>query len=277
MPSIRFQIVYPADCHSPAWWRECVRWILLLVLAAGGAVGCRRAVDAAASQRFEEANRAFAAAASREQFLEVANRYQVILDQGVLSGAVLYNQGNAWMRAGEVGRAIASYRRARQFRPRDPQLAANLRSALASTAAPVDSAPLLGYLFFWQNWLSYPEKFLLTTVLLIVALLFGLLMRFPAVGTVSRRCALLSGALWVLSLLSAGWDWHRFDRIEHGVVIADEVTARKGNSENYEPAFTEAIREGAEFQVLTRRGDWLHIRIGTSGDAWVERRDVVTY
>ena len=81
----------------------------------------------------------------------------------------------------------------------------------------------------------------------------------------------------MLSLLSTGWDWYRFERLEHGVVIVDEVTARKGNSENYEPAFTEAVREGAEFQVLERRGDWLRIRLGTSGDAWVERRDVVTY
>ena len=60
-------------------------------------------------------------------------------------------------------------------------------------------------------------------------------------------------------------------------MIVDEVIPRKGNSENYEPAFTEVVREGAEFQVLARRGDWLHIRLGTSGDAWVERRDVVTY
>ncbi|MBB74859.1 MAG: hypothetical protein CMJ75_10140 [Planctomycetaceae bacterium] len=254
-----------------------MRWALLLVLAAGGAVGCRGAVDATAAQRFDEANQAFAAAESREQFLEIANRYQAILDQDVVSGAVLYNQGNAWMRAGEAGRAIASYRRALRFRPRDPQLAANLRSALSSTAVPAEPTPFLGYLFFWQNWLSYPEKFLVTTTLLSVTLLLGILMRFSAVGTACRRGALLSGLLWALSLLSTGWDWHRFERIEHGVVVVEEVTARKGNSENYEPAFTEAVREGAEFQVLARRGDWLHIRLGGSGDAWVESRDVVTY
>ncbi len=277
MPLIRPQIMDLAACRYVVRWRQRVRWILLLALAAGGAVGCRGAVDDTAAQRFAAANQAFAAAESRQQFLEVANRYQEILDQGVLSGAVLYNQGNAWMRAGEVGRAIASYRRALRFRPRDPQLAANLRSAVSATAVPVDSAPVWGYLFFWQNWLSYPEKFVLTTALLVVTLILGLLMRFPAVGAVSRRCALLSGALWTLSLLSTGWDWHRFERIEHGVVIVDEVIPRKGNSENYEPAFTEVVREGAEFQVLARRGDWLHIRLGTSGDAWVERRDVVTY
>ena len=47
--------------------------------------------------------------------------------------AVLYNQGNAWMRAGATGRALAAYRQAQRYRPRDPYLAANLQNALAAS------------------------------------------------------------------------------------------------------------------------------------------------
>ena len=277
MPSLQSAAMRAEYRHLPGLRMCCARWVLLLTLAGWASPGCRDAVESTASRRFEEANQAFAAADSSEDFLGVANRYQAILDQGVLSGALLYNQGNAWMRAGETGRAIASYRRALRFWPRDPQLAANLRSALSSTSAPVDHMPLLGYLFFWQNWLSYPEKFFLVTALLVVTLILGILTQFPVAGRIGKRCGLLSGVLLVLLLVSTAWDWHRFERVEHGVVIADEVTARKGNSENYEPAFTEALHEGAEFQVLERRGDWLHIRIDGSGDAWVERRAIVTY
>ena len=38
-----------------------------------------------------------------------AAKAQEILDAGVTSGVVLYNQGNAFMRAGQTGRAIACY------------------------------------------------------------------------------------------------------------------------------------------------------------------------
>ena len=256
-------------------------YLLVLIAVCGvavcGVAGCGGGVDPETSLDFQEANRAFAAADSTAGFLSVANRYQAILDRGVLSGAVLYNQGNAWMRAGETGRAIASYRQAYRYRPRDSHLAANLRSALASTSVPPPATPLVGYLFFWQDWLSYPEKFTLSTVLLMVTLVAATLVQFEGCRIAGRRCGALSGLLLILALFSTGWDWYRFERTEHGVVITDEVTARKGNSENYEPAFTELLREGAEFQVLERRGDWLHIRLGGSGDAWLEDRDTVTY
>ena len=63
------------------------------------------------------------------------------------------------MRAGERGRAIASYRQAKRYRPRDPLLDANLRAALQGKEPPSFSRPLIEYLFFWQNWVSYQAKF----------------------------------------------------------------------------------------------------------------------
>ncbi|MFV1958043.1 MAG: hypothetical protein ACC662_01385 [Planctomycetota bacterium] len=57
---------------------------------------------------------------------------------GALSESGLYNQGNAHARAGEIGRAVLAYERARVLDPRDPDGAANLATVRheAGLAAP---------------------------------------------------------------------------------------------------------------------------------------------
>ncbi len=243
-------------------------------------VGCSSAPDLQSSQKFQQVEQAFGQAHTPAEFAQVARQYEPLCRDAFVSGAVLYNQGNAWMRAGEIGRAIAAYRQAVRYRPRDPYLQANLRNALAAVGQDsASSAPsrLMGYLFFWQNWLSYPEKFVVTTLLLAAALATALLGQLTSHRLLWQRSAWVCGALAVLAGLSTGWDWQRFDRTVQGVVIADEVVARKGNSENYAAAFTEQLQEGMEFVVLEKRQDWLHVQVGAAGTGWLPARDVVTY
>ena len=52
-----------------------------------------------------------------------------------------YNLGNAYFRAGEYGRAIAAYRKAKPYRPRDPYLEANLRQALSVAPGRLPEPP----------------------------------------------------------------------------------------------------------------------------------------
>ena len=79
-------------------------------------------------------------------------------------------------------------------------------------------------------------------------------------------------ALTVILAASAVYDWYRFERTEHGVVVQPEVVARKGNAESYDPAFTEPLKEGTEFRVLERRGTWLQIQLPGGIAGWVPQR-----
>ena len=107
--------------------------ILLLTVLSAWTAGCARSPDMESAQQFQAAQATFDAAETPEDFLRAAGLYQAILDRGYQSGAVLYNQGNAFMRAGQRGRAIACYRQAQRYRPRDPYLDHNLRYALGSS------------------------------------------------------------------------------------------------------------------------------------------------
>jgi len=83
--------------------------------------------------------------------------------------------------------------------------------------------------------------------------------------------------LTLLFAFSAGYDWRRFDRIVHGTIVRQEVIARKGNAESYEPAFTEPLTEGVEFRRVEFRGGWLLVRLSGNEEGWVREDDVVLY
>ena len=255
-----------------------VNWFALSAIL--NVAGCGSRPDLETAQTFQEAETSFSAAESKDEFARVAGQYDQLLANGFVSGVALYNQGNAWMRAGETGRAIAAWRQAQRYRPRDPYLSANLQSALTSCAskAPVNQeVGFGGYVFFWQNWLSYPEKFLLATLSLIASCVVGLLGPLLVQRRAVRRLTLVFGALFAVAAISATWDWQRYEQTTQGVIAQDSIEARKGNSESYEAAFTMPLPEGSEFVVLEERADWLRIRITDLGTAWIPTRAAVTY
>ena len=237
--------------------------------------GCRSGVDLAAQRTLQDAQAAFDRAVSSDDFLKVAGMYQQVLDSGIVSGAVLYNQGNAYMRAGHKGRAIAAYREAKRYRPADPFLEANLNYALASDDRS-GRKPVVEYLLFWQDWVAYPAKFQAAGILAALALVLAvaaLYVRRRPLGILTLGLV----GLTVVAGVSAGYDWYRFDHTVHGVVTEPEVVARKGNSTSYEPAFTEPLKEGAEFILQSRRGDWLLIRIAPNREGWLPETSAVLY
>ncbi len=251
------------------------RTAIVLIFAAALCSGCGSPPDLETSRLFQSAEQIFADAQSPDDFAEAATVYQEILDNGFRSGSVFYNQGNAWMQAGEAGRAIAAYRQAKRFLPRDPYLDANLRTALAGSQSPADRS-LLDYVFFWQDTVSYSEKLAITTVLLALALIFAVAYQLNKRRIAVKRVRSATLVLLVLSAAAVGRDWQRYEQTRRGV-ITTETTARKGGSETYEPAFTQPLADGIEFEVVTRRNDWVHARFGQTGTGWISSRDCVTY
>jgi hypothetical protein len=256
--------------------QELVMKVMVLWLAGLALLsGCSRPLDLDSARSFQEAEKTFAAAKSPDDFLKAAAMDQEILDRGQISGAVLYNQGNAFMQAAQRGRAIAAYRQARRYLGPDPLLEANLSYALGNQPA-VRRRPLVEYLLFWQDWLSYPDKFCLaagcvgTTLLLAVAAIF-------VRRRLLARLALLGLAFSVLLVFSAGYDWYRYQWKVHGVIVAKQIVVRKGNAESYEPALTAALDEGAEFELIERRGDWLWIRLPGDQEGWIPDKAAVVY
>lgn len=250
----------------------------LLLLAAS----CGRGPDLEVSRKFQRAQEVFTAASTRadatpEDFLESAALYQEILDEGFFCGAVLYNQGNAFMKAGQRGRALAVYRQAKRYLPMNSYLNANLEYALGSSATSQAKRSLIDHLLFWKDWVSYPDKFLLILASAGMTLIFALAALILRGNRGWNRLKYAGLVLCLAMMLSGAYDVYRYEIVEHGVSISDGVIARKGNSESSEPAFTEALPEATEFEIRDRRDAWLLIRLKGGLEGWIPEKDAVVY
>src|SRR5580693_158050 len=111
--------------------------ILCLVIA----VDAMAAEPGARERTFLRALEVFDAAKTPGDYHESAAFLEILLAGGYQNGAVYYNLGNAYFRAGEYGRAIAAFRKAKPYRPRDPYLEANLRHALSVAPGRLPEPP----------------------------------------------------------------------------------------------------------------------------------------
>ena len=88
-----------------------VSYRVLILLAALVFAGNLFATDVATD--FSAANKLYA----EGKFAEAASAYNAILNFGAQSPALLFNDANAEFKAGNLGRAIAAYRRAALLSP----------------------------------------------------------------------------------------------------------------------------------------------------------------
>ncbi|MDR0392535.1 MAG: tetratricopeptide repeat protein [Planctomycetaceae bacterium] len=231
--------------------------------------------------------RALPTAEQSAEFKRVAIMYQGLLDKGIRSGQLYYNQGNAWFYAGERGRAIAAYRLALRYLPRDAKIQANLRVASGGNINTVsEGADLSGgrvliieYLFFWQNWFGVHQKVFYSGLLSFFLFVVGLVVLFirRVYYRFFRRFAIFLLVVTLISLISTAYDWYRFECFSYAVVSVEDAQPRKGNSDQYDKAFTRPVPLGTNATVIGDRGEWLHLRFGSMQEGWLPKSQVVVY
>lgn len=252
-----------------------LRFLVMSFLIAASCLATARASSEDVRHAFEGANRAFATATTPDQFRDVAARFESLRRNGGECGAVLFNLGNTWFRAGEMGRAIAAYREAERYLTRDPVLVANLAEArrVAGVAAP--QAELADRLLFWRAWSSYPLAAQSAIVFAVLAFVFAGAVRLGVRKlVVPARIVSVHAAL---ALLVFALEFHRFEIERRGVVVIEQVVARKGDAESYGPAFTAPLVEGQEVRVLDSRGGWTRVQLGNGIDGWVPEQSLVVW
>jgi hypothetical protein len=211
-------------------------------------------------------------------FRTAAGRFQVLVDAGLRNGRLYYNLGNAYLECGQLGRAILNYRRAQEFIPEDARLVANLRYArsLRRNQLPESGEQaFLQTLFFWHYGTSLRGRVM--AGLLVWIAFWGMLIARVFVPRFRWRYALLP-VLVVCMVLAASIAASLVAQSRHqaGVVVADNITVRKGNGEGFEPQFKEQLHEGVEFDLIERRTDWLLIQLPDGKTGWIRSREAET-
>ena len=140
---------------------------------------------------------------ARRSFEEAADRFQMLVDDGVVNGLLLYNLGNAQYQSGDLGPAIASFRRAQRLRPGDDRIRANLESARSLRETQIEPAGgrrLVDALFGWPNRFALGTRLSVALgawVVLWLALAFRIVHRSPAwiwIAAIAAVIAIVAGA-----------------------------------------------------------------------------------
>ena len=246
----------------------------VLAIAIAGLAAVPRAQDVAA---FAAAQAAFDAG----DFDGAARGFRELLAADYENGWVLYDLGNAELRAGRVGAAIAAYRRAALFLCGDPNLDLNLQRALTARRVPL-SAPasrsVLDHVLFWSEGLPMRTELLIAVATGLLAFGFALVRL-----SLGRRLAPLRGLAFclagasVLFAFSAIRDWRHVVARDRGVVVIGGTTLRTGPGASFDARYTEPLGEGAELMVEDRRDGWLRVLAGGQYEGWVEESAVATW
>ncbi len=250
---------------------------LAFTLAAAGGEPVAPEKELTPQETFDEATRLYREAAGaegehrKELYREAAKLYAELAAR-TTNGRVLYDLGNARFRAGELGLAIAAYRRAERLLPRHRPTRANLAYArdLAPGGGPGrDPHPAAAAFLFWHYALSLAETEALATVAFIA--LLGLLAARRFVDERPRRRlaapAIASGVLFgILTLSSIGK--LAGSPADEGVIVSAEVHVRSEPTGRAVDLFT--LREGAEVRVVAHSGDWTRVTAGPERRGWVE-------
>jgi tetratricopeptide (TPR) repeat protein len=236
--------------------------ILVLLAAAAGA----RAETV--SDTFLKANKLYEEA----KYSQAAAMYEDLLRASHLSPAIYFNAGNAWFKAGQIGRAIYDYRRAEQLAPRDPDIRANLE--IARTHAGTSSSALPGSR--WTRWIGHVtlNEWACASSAIVALFFFVLTARqiSPAFGKTSGGMAgaLALASVWLLICLGLSIDQQLVERTS--IVVVPEAVVRRGPLEESQSAFT--AHDGAEMMVLGRDGDWLQVSDAARHIGWLQQKDV---
>ncbi len=225
-----------------------------------------RLLAAEVAPDFSAANKFYA----EGKFPEAAAAYEKILQTGAQSPALLFNAGNAEFKAGHLGQAIVSYRRAELISPRDAELRANLafvRNQVQGTTARESH---------WQNWadsLTLNEGTLLAMFFFwtLFALLAAKQFR-PALAPKLRVTTRLVFFLTVFSGMVLALQAANHFNSAVAVVTVSEATAVRGPYDDAQSVFT--VRDGAELRVTDRHDDWVEVADGHGKTGWLGKKQI---
>ncbi len=196
-----------------------------------------------------------------------------VAESGIQNGKLFYNLGNAYFKAGDIGRAMLWYERALKLIPNDPDLRFNhdyVMTRLKDERVEKES-PVFRILFFWKHVLS-PLQIQWAGIIL-NCLFWGIL----AVRLVlkKRRILGVEGVLaLVLSLvfiLTSVYTCYENKFQQKAIIVSDEVSIRSGLSDDSTELFV--LHAGTRVLVRKTSKDYYRIRFSEDKIGWVKAED----
>lgn len=234
------------------WWRSVPCSLAIIA-------GLTLSAQAATPGVFDQANEDFAAG----RFTKAAQGFEQVVSQQGYSAPVLFDLGNAWLKAGQPGRAILNYERALVLAPGDQAITRNLRLAREQaglTAPETSAAAKVVDMLSWNAlvWIGVGAL-----VVLCAMILAGRIR--PAWPRTVLRTLSAGSVITLMAVVAAlAFRWPELDR---AVILTAETPARIAPAEAAGVSFK--LPAGEIVHAERSHGDFTLVRTADGQAGWV--------
>lgn len=214
---------------------------------------------------------------ARKLYEQAAAGCEELRVRGAHNADLYRNQGNAYLLAGDLPRALLAYRRGIRLAPNDAALRASLDHAREQVMYPAHAALGRPPVDHWPPWLPRPSPsrcFWLAGLSYAAGCMAAT--RFWMVR--QRVLLLLATGAWAscLLLVVIPLGERNTDQRSRLVIVAEDgVLLRKGNGLTYPPRYETPLNRGVEARLRFVRGEWLQVELAGGEVGWVPRELVV--
>lgn len=219
-------------------------------------------------QSFAEANKLY----EQKDFAGAIRLYQGILDQGVESGALYFNMGNAYFKSGDLGRAVLYYSRAKRLSPDDRDIIDNLAFARRFSSVQMEGVQLNPIHAFF---VSIVDGYRLSLLAWVSSAIFVLLMALFVIrsglgvsGSTIKAVVIVVLVLLVVSASLTAFKYRHEYLTRRAVILADESPVYTGASDLSEVELQGA--PGLIVEILDQSDEYYHVLFENKRRGWIK-------
>ncbi|MBN2453144.1 MAG: hypothetical protein JXB40_02635 [Candidatus Omnitrophica bacterium] len=243
--------------------------LVFIAVFSAGQGRCSEIKKSVPEQLFYTANQSY----ESRDYLKAIEGYLGVLEQGLESGNLHYNIGNAFLKMGKLGHSILCYERAKRLIPGDSDLKANLSYAnsLVEGGGPgIENNPAM--MFLNAVFASYSLREIIFSAAILYFILLALLALFlirPFFINRFRVVLWIIGILFIVNLAAVGIRYFNERVLKHGIIVQEKVECKYEPIEKSTTYYT--LREGAPVLILKTRDGWRRIRRYDGKVGWVKK------
>lgn len=242
---------------------------LLISILAIFAIGSTASAQESA-ELWDKANTAY----YNEDFTGAIELYDSISRSGLASAKLYYNLGNAYFRAGKIGKSILYYNKAQRLAPGNEDIAHNLEIANTYTRNKIEPIPefflkkwtrALGSIMSGNAWATLSIVFFGLT--LGGALLFLLPLR-RGVRKAGFYGGVASLVLFIFAISFAAADYTESVESTQAIVTSSSASVKSSPDNAGKDLFL--IYEGAKVEVRDALNGWREIVLADGNRGWIK-------
>ena len=196
--------------------------------------------------------------------------------QNEKNGTNYYNLANAYYKNHELGKAFATYLKARELAPMDSDIKANINFIKDKLVDSLETEYVTtSDMFFFWNFFINKKTSMLILFILIACFLLSVFSLLYFNKKASIRVSVL--VLFILTLIWAGSSYVKFHHMSWTAVINETVEVKSSPNLDSSALFT--LHEGAPLMIQDKlyEGSWYKIKLSDGKEGWIKKDDVLVY